>query len=70
MTDLVTHREKTDFLTNAMYIRTSMAGTHRDSRCKFDPSMGSSDTLADNFQGSSCVLYVYHGHHLFIDQSC
>ena len=35
-----------------------MARTRRDRRCEFDPSMCSSDTLPDNFQVGSCVLYV------------
>ena len=53
-----------------IYSQTSMAGTHWDRLYEIDPSMGSSDTGTDNFQGSSCVLkYVYHGHHFFINQS-
>ena len=46
-----------------------MAQTRQDRWCEFDPSMGSRDTWTDNFQGSSCVLYGHHGHHVFYDQS-
>ena len=54
----------------AIYSRTSMARTRRDRRCEFDPSMCSSDTLPDNFQVGSCVLYVITDTTFFIDQSC
>ena len=36
-----------------------MAQTRQDLCYKINPSMGSSDTWSDNFQGSSYVLYVY-----------
>ena len=45
-----------------------MAQTRRDRWCEFYPSMGSSDTLSDNFQGSSHVLYVYHGPRFYLSK--
>ena len=33
--------------------------------CEFDPSMGSSNTLTDNSQGSSYVFNVSHDEHVF-----
>ena len=47
-----------------------MARTRRDRRCEFDPSMCSSDTLPDNFQFGSCVLYVITDTTFFIDHCC
>ena len=58
------------FNVTTIYSQTSKARTRRDRQCEFDPWMGTSDTRSDNFQGSSHVLYVYHGHHIFIDQIC
>ena len=52
------------------YSQTSMASTRRDRRWEFDPSMGSSDAWADNFQESPHVLYFYYGHLVFINQNC
>ena len=61
-----------EFVLNPLkkYSRTLIARTRQDSRRESDPPMGLSDIWSDNFQGSSHQLYVYHGHHVFIDQSC
>ena len=51
-------------------VQSNFYGSNWSGRVGLDPLMGSSETWSYNFQGRSYVLYAYHGHHVFIDQSC